>query len=139
MLLLIFAGTGGVVPRRAPSMLPPVYATLAGEAGVLALLGDPPRISRHGRAPQDSARPYLTWGLVVSTPENTLSETPSMDRATVQIDCWAMNSSEVVTLAQTVRDVMESVAHMTSVIVDEREAATKLYHIAMQFDWFLGR
>jgi hypothetical protein len=120
-------------------MLPPVYATLAGDTSILDLLGDPPRISRHGRAPQDSARPYVTWGLVVATPENTLSETPAMDRCTVQVDCWSMDSAEVVELAKAVRDLIEPVAHMTSVPVDEREAATKLYHMAMQFDWFLGR
>ena len=120
-------------------MLPPVYATLAADSGILDLLGDPPRISRHGRAPQDSARPYVTWGLVVGVPENTLSEAPGIDRCTVQVDCWSLDSSDAVELAQAVRDVIEPEAHMTAVIVDEREAGTKLYHIAMQFDWFLSR
>lgn len=120
-------------------MLPPVFATLAADSGVLDLLGDPPRVWRHGEAPQDTTRPYAAWHLVVGTPENTLSEAPGMDRCTVQIDCWSPTSAAVVVLAEAVRNAVEPLAHMTGVVVDERERATKLYHLAMQFDWWLSR
>jgi hypothetical protein len=120
-------------------MLPPVYATLATDSSAADLLGDPLRVWRHGAAPQGVSRPYVTWALVVATPENTLSETPGVDRCTVQIDCWSLQSAEVLQLASAVRDAVEPLAHMTGVVVDERERETKLYHMAMQFDWFLSR
>jgi hypothetical protein len=120
-------------------MLPPVYATLAADSGATDLLGDPPRVWRHGEAPQDGTRPYVTWNLVAGVPENTLSEGPGVDRCTIQIDCWSPTSAAVVVLAEAVRDAVEPLAHMTGVVVDERERATKLYHLAMQFDWWLSR
>jgi hypothetical protein len=121
-------------------MLPPVYNTLHGDAAVVALVGD--RIYRHGRAPQDVAHPYLTWFLVVGTPENTLSERPGMDRMQVQVDVWhggANGDKKVEQLAEAVRDAIEPWAHMVSQPVDEREAETRLWRQALVFDWFIPR
>lgn len=121
-------------------MLPPVYRTLRDSQAVVRLVGS--RIYRHGSAPQEQARPYLTWFLVSGTPENTLSELPSKDRATIQIDCWCGASDgdrQVEELATAVRDALEPVCHMTSVPSDGREPATKLWRMTLQFDWFIDR
>jgi hypothetical protein len=119
-------------------MLPPVYQILTQAPAVYSLVSD--RIYRHGSIPHDSAiSPYVTWQLVTGTPENTLSETPSMDRNTLQIDCWSLGDAQVETLAQAVRDAIEPVAHMTGVILDARETDTRLFRISLQFDWFLSR
>lgn len=124
------------------SFLPPIFETLRASPALVALLGDTIfRVFQHGSAPQDSAaiRPYVTWQLVSGVPENTLSELPSIDRQSVQIDCWADNGAGVNQLAQLVRDTIEPNAHMTGVIADYRETDTKLYRISLQFDWWQSR
>jgi hypothetical protein len=121
-------------------MLPPIFQTLKASETVKAIVGtNPPRIYRHGNAPQDTTRPYITWQLVSGVPENTLSELPGIDRATVQVDCWHPNDSGVETLAEAVRDAIEPFAHMTIVPIDLRDVETKLFRVMLQFDWFLDR
>lgn len=118
-------------------MLPPIYAVLKAAAQVASIVQT--RIFRHGNAPQGTTRPYVSWVLVAGTPANQLSGTPGHDRCTVQLDCWALTDREVEDLAVAVRAAMEPVAHLTSVIVNEREPETKLYRIALQFDYWLPR
>ncbi len=120
-------------------MFPPVFQTLKASADVKAVVGtNPPRIYRHGDAPQDVARPYITWQLVSGVPENNLSDTPPADRQTVQVDCWHQTDAGIEILAEAVRDAIEPTAHMTATLIDAREAETKLYRVSMQFD-FWGR
>jgi hypothetical protein len=121
-------------------MFPPVFDTLRGSGLVVSLLGDVPmRCYRHGQAPQAVAKPYVTWQIVSPTPENTLSELPSIDRVQVQLDCWSDDDAAVTTLAVAVRDAIEPYAHMTGGASDDYEPATKLYRVALQFDWWLPR
>jgi hypothetical protein len=124
------------------SMLPPIFNVLKNSAPVTALIGtNPVRAYRHGYAPQEPAtvRPYVTWQLVSGVPANTLSELPSIDQNTIQVDCWSEGDAQVETLAQAVRDAIEPHAHMTGVIIDSRETDTKLYRISLQFDWWQSR
>jgi hypothetical protein len=120
-------------------MLPPIFQTLKAAGAVTPLIGNPPRAYRHGAAPQDVIKPYVTWFIVGGVPENTMSETPQIDRLPVQIDCWHTTDSGVEALAVAVRDAMEGVTHMTGIILDEQEPETKLYRISMQFDYWLPR
>lgn len=121
-------------------MLPPVYNTLRASAALVALVDT--RIYRHGQAPQGVAAPYVTWSLITGTPENQLSGTPPVDSMTIQVDCWANGAAGdkgVETLADLVRDAMEPYAHMTGMPVDQRETETKLWRMALQFDWWMSR
>jgi len=121
-------------------ILPPVFQALKASTAVKNIVGtNPPRIYRHGVAPQDVTKPYVTWFVVTGVPENHLSGTPTTDRISVQVDCWHQTDQGVDTLAEAVRDAAEPSAHMTGIIINEREAETKLYRIAMQFDWFWPR
>lgn len=120
-------------------MLPPVFATLRASSAVVALLGDPPRVYRHGDAPQDGPRPYVAWSLISNLPENNLSDLPPVDHQVIQVDCWSKTDQEVEQLAIAVRDAIEPHAHMTGMPVNERERDTKLYRISLQFDWWLSR
>jgi len=126
-------------------MLPPIFTTLKASTDVKNIVGqNPPRIYRHGSAPE---RPdnlplsdaYITWFVVTDTPENNLSSLPPTDRVNVQIDCWHQTDAGIVLLATAVRDAMEPVAHMTGVPVDTKEIETKLYHMALTFDYWLDR
>ena len=120
-------------------MFPPVKQTLAASAAVTAIIGSDPRVFGRGNAPQDGTKPYVSWFIVTGTPENELSDVPGIDRQTIQVDVWSKDDDESRRLAVAVRDAIEPVAHMTGVVVDEREPETKLYRIGMQFDWWLPR
>lgn len=128
-------------------MLPPVWNVLRASPGVVDLVGL--RIWRGGTAPQDEARkavdqglPYITWFVVTTAPENTLSERPKGDTHVIQIDCWAGGrdgEEQVETLAKAVRDAIEPHAYQTGAPVDGREPATRLWRMALQFDWITIR
>jgi hypothetical protein len=120
-------------------MLPPIFQTLKAASAVTSLIGNPPRVYRHGAAPQDVIKPYVTWFIVGGVPENTMSETPQIDRLPVQIDCWHTTDSGVEVLAKAVRNAIEPEAHMIGIPIDEQEPETKLYRITLQFDWWLPR
>ena len=121
-------------------MKPPVFATLKASAAVKAIVGtNPPRIFRHGDAPQDTAKPYVTWEIEDIDPANNLSAVPVIDRVTVTLHCWHPTDAGIVLLVQTVRDAIEPHAHMVGAPVDEREPQTRLFHMATVFDWFVNR
>jgi hypothetical protein len=118
-------------------MLPPVYNTLRASSAVVQIVDD--RIWRHNIAPQDGARPYLTWFLVTNLPDNHLSGLPPSDHMTVQVDCWADSDEQAEELAIAVRDAIEPYAHMTGQPIDAREPGTKLWRMALEFDWIMLR
>jgi len=121
-------------------MFPTVFQTLKASEAVKAIVGtNPPRIYRHGNAPQDTAKPYVTWFSVTGTPENNLSDLPPMDRVQIQVDCYHQTDAGIELLAKAVRDAIEPSAHMTGTPFDGREPETKLYRVALTFDWFVGR
>ena len=121
-------------------MFPQVFQTLKASEAVKNIVGtNPPRVYRHGSAPQDTTRPYVTWFVVTGNPENTLSELPAVDRVQVQIDCWHQTDQGIELLALAVRDAVEPYAHMTSAPIDLREPETLLFRIALVFDWFVDR
>lgn len=119
-------------------MFPLVFTWLK-VAAVEAIIGSPPRAYRHGEAPQDTTRPYVTWALISSVPDNELSNLPPSDRWTIQIDCWHQTDAGVESLAQAVRDAMEPYGYLTSIPVNLRESETKLYRIGLQFDILQNR
>lgn len=126
-------------------MLPPVFQTLKLSEAVKAIVGtNPPRIYRHGSAPQRPdglplEQPYITWFAVTTSPDNTLSELPASDRIPIQIDCWHQTDAGIEALALAARDAIEPYAHMTGTPFDGREPETKLFRIALTFDWILYR
>lgn len=122
-------------------MLPPVFQTLKASSAVKAIVGtNPPRIYRHGAAPQDATKPYITWTLAGAAPANQLSGLPPIDAMIVQVDCWHPTDAGIELLAQAARDAIEPFAHLTGIPINQRElSSTKLYRIALQFDWWHHR
>lgn len=115
-------------------MLPPVFTWLKASSAVKTLIGNTPKAYRHGDAPQDVVAPYVTWAVVAGVPDNELSAVPVSDRYTIQVDCWSLTDKGVEDLAKAVRNAIEPYAHMTSIPVNNRDAETKLYRMALQFD-----
>jgi hypothetical protein len=144
-------------------MLPPIYVWLRASQPVQALIGqyqnnsigifdlgifdtgifdhsiEVIRAYRHGEAPQDTTRPYVTWSLVAGVPDNELSSVARGDRYTVQVDCWHQTDAGIEALAKAVRNAIEPNAHMTGIILNNRDPQTKLYRIALQFDVLQSR
>jgi hypothetical protein len=116
-------------------MLPPVASILRASAPVLAIVSD--RIFRHGDAPQNVTKPYITWSVSSDSPYNQLSDVASMDMVSIDVSCWHPTDSGAEDLAVLVSDAIERHAYMGSITVDEREPETKLYNITMQFDWHM--
>lgn len=126
-------------------MLPPVFQWLKASTDVKNIVGtNPPRIWRHGAAPQSNdgqaiGQPYISWFVATATPENNLSDTPPVDRQGVQVDCWHQTDAGVDRLAEAVRDALEPYCHMTGVIADLREPETRLYRMGLTFDIWHAR
>ncbi|ARP88621.1 hypothetical protein CAL13_08860 [Bordetella genomosp. 9] len=120
-------------------MLPPVFRLLAVPT-VSAIVGaDPVRIYRHGSAPQDVQKPYITWFSVDAQPYDQLSGPPCGDFDTVQIDCWSMDDEQVEALATAVRDALDAGGIANRLVIDQRETDTKLFRIAIQADFIRSR
>lgn len=133
--VLLGVTSGGTLVYVPAPLMPRIFEMISGDATCLALLGNPVRVYRHGRAPQDKPRAaYLTWFVVVGDPANNLSELPDIDRIAIQIDCWDVSDQRVEDLARAVRNALEPYGHMTGIDIDERETATKFYRVALQFD-----
>jgi hypothetical protein len=118
-------------------MLPPIFRILQSDARVAEIVGA--HIYRRGVAPPRQGQPYVTWFSVSSIPENTLSETPSKDRFTIQIDVWHGTDKGSEVLATAVRDALEPHCHQTGQPFDGRDPDTKLWRIALEFDFFVDR
>lgn len=118
-------------------MFPPIYALLKNSPTVASIVQT--RIYRHGRAPQNVDKPYVTWSVVAAAPANNLSSPPGHDLCSVQIDCWHPQDAGVQDLAEAVRDAMETESHMTALVANERDPETKVYRVALQFDYWLPR
>jgi hypothetical protein len=125
-------------------MFPPVFQWLKASPSVLNIVGNPPRIYRHGNAPQTTdgkamPNPYVTWFVPSSEAAGNLSGTPPVDRIGVQVDCWHQTDKGIELLALAVRDALEPHGTSTGVIADLREPETRLYRIGLTFDFWHGR
>lgn len=118
-------------------MLPNVYETLRSNSTVLSTVAN--RIYRHGSAPQNVAKPYITWVLGSGNPENNISTAPCSDRDMVQIDCWSESDEQVETIAYAVRSALDSQLIANRMVVNNRENDTKLYRIAIEADFIRSR
>lgn len=114
-----------------------VYQVLRGNSTVVNTVGT--RIYRHGSAPQDVVKPYITWFVVTGQPEDVLNAPPCHDRDTIQIDCWSETDTGVETLAYAVRAALDSQLISNRIIIDTRENDTKLYRMSIEADFIASR
>lgn len=120
-------------------MLPAIFPLLKNAPAVTALIGTAPvRVYRHGSAPQDVVRPYVTWSVPGGAPENTF-EGADADDFRVQVDCWSDNDTQIETLAAAVRAALEPAAHLVAYLADERDFDTQRFRISFAFDFIQPR
>lgn len=118
-------------------MLPNVYATLRANSTIVSTVAT--RIYRHGSAPQDVAKPYITWSMVAGTPYDNVSTAPCADRDLCQIDCWSETDNQIETLAYAVRAALDSAGISNRIVINLRETDTKLYRIGLEADFISSR
>jgi hypothetical protein len=118
-------------------MLPAVYQLLRDSSAVTAAVGT--RIYRHGDAPQDVTRPYITWSVISGAPENALDEAPRIDNQTVQVNVWHDSDTGIETLAKDVRDAIEAEHHITQGPTNSRDPETMRYRISFIFTFWNHR
>jgi len=118
-------------------MLPNIYAVLRTNTTVVNTVST--RIYRHGSAPQDVLKPYITWFLLSNMPEIQLSGTPCHDMDVVQVDVWSETDQGIETLAYAARAAFDNAGHAARVIQDLRETETNLYRISLEVDIIQSR
>jgi hypothetical protein len=118
-------------------MLPPVYATLKNNSTVFGIVGN--RIYLHGEAIQNTDKPYVVWQLISGIPQNTMSENPNIDAYSIQVDCYHQSATGILNLAEAVRNALQGYAHATNIPINNRDLDTKLFRMAIDFDWWYAR
>lgn len=118
----------------------PVFKILFDDADAKLLLGDNPmRVTPWDEAPQNIDKPYVTYTLFNGDPQNTMNTVPKVDNLGTQVDVWAPTGAECLAVAKVVRDALEPHGHMTSISNTQKDLATKLYRLRMDFDFFTFR
>lgn len=121
-------------------MISPVFEALNASSVVKSLLGNKPlRVFPWGEAPQNVAKPYVTYGVVNGTPQNNLDCPPRIDQLGTDIDIWALTGRSCEDCYKAIRDVLEPLGHMTRFHSLIRDPETKLYNIKLEFDFWTGR
>lgn len=117
--------------------VPAVRALLKTGAGVL-------RFYAWGMAPQPPIYPYAVWRYAAGTPENYLGDRPDIDSQTLQVDVYAADvpgqrSEKARQIAETLRDAIEPVAHITSWRGESRDPGTQAYVFTFDVDFWTPR
>lgn len=124
-------------------MYPPLYATIKGNAGVKAVLGNSPRVYPHGRSPAPSdplyAVPYAVFQMINGTPENYLTCLPDVDDFTMQIDVYGLTVDSATDGARALRDAIEPVAYVARWGGQFKDPDTNLFRYSFDVDWLTPR
>ena len=121
------------------SMFPPIFATAAAAAPVVALLGSPLRFFLFGEATQSTAKPYAVWQTVTGYPANYLGQRPDLDRYTTQVDVYATTVSSARAVADALRQAFEGVAYITSWRGERKDPTTNNFNVSFDVEWHVPR
>lgn len=119
-------------------MLPEVF-NLLNTSDIRDFVGQsPPRIYKHGTAPQGVAAPYITWS-TSGTPEDVL-DTPLVDNNSVRVNIWSKNDGsggrEADRLADAVRAAIEAAHHQVTGFSDGHDFETQRYRLSLTFTYW---
>lgn len=121
-------------------MYPPIFAVVAANTAVRALLGvSPVRFYPFGEADPVPPYPYAVWQTVYGSPQNYVNQAPDVDSFGVQIDVYARDASGAREVATAIRDAIESSAHVTAYNGEFRDPVTRSYRVSFTADWIVNR
>lgn len=122
------------------SVIPPVQAILKASSALSAIT---PRVYWRQAVPESVAAPYVTWAVVVSTPENTLDTPSPIDSYRVQVDCWApfgsTGATQVIAMADAVRAAFEIAHRCLGIVSDDPDNEAKLCRVSQHFELDIPR
>lgn len=117
-------------------MFPNVYQLLHTAAAVTAIVGD--RIGAFGSVEPTEQRPYITWEVTSGSAENVLEGgTAAFDPVSVQVNCVAKEQATCANLAKAARAALESGCLYMGIAEQGQDTETKLYRVALNFDFIL--
>lgn len=99
----------------------------------------PARIYDFGEAPQGTDAAYITFFQVTDQPHEQISGAPCSDNVTMQVDCYSKDRAECRAMAVSVRRIFDGLGHSNRMIIQAREADTKLYRISFEVEIFENR
>lgn len=120
-------------------MFSPAVLLARGSASVIAVFGDPERISDFGDAPQAGAKPYAVVQTTSGGPENYLNQRPDADSIGDQIDVYASTMKAAKAGGRALVELFEVHGHVTSALATSREPDTKLWRIHFTVDFKTNR
>lgn len=121
-------------------MIAPIFSVCAASPDVISLLGrSPTRLYPFGMQDDAVIYPYAVWQNIGGGPENYLNQRPDADTFTLQVDVYADSPDEVVSVAQALRDAIETRANITRWGNQEQDAETKRYRYSFDVDWTVTR
>ena len=85
-----------------------LFDEMKGDAGINAIVGtgDDSRIFP-GIPPPDATAPFISFRRISYLRLNALSGPQALARPTFQVDCWANNNEDMVTLSEAVRSLLD--------------------------------
>lgn len=120
-------------------MFSPAFEIAKASAGVIAVLGNPPRFYGFGDAVQDGAKPYAVHQTISGSPENYLNQRPDQDTLIVQVDVYAKTPQLAKQVVTALVDAFEPVAYVTSWNGEFRDPDTKLWRISFTVEFMTDR
>lgn len=118
-------------------MIPDIYNLLKDSAPITNIVGN--RIYKTTGPQNVSLDSYIIWKLPFILPENTISETPDIDRVVIEVICYHVEDKNLTVLTKAVRDSLELVCYMIQSSFNDRDEKTKLYSSSSTFEYLLNR
>lgn len=88
-------------------MIEDALVTIASaDAGVSALIGDPPRFYA-GLAPEQPTYPYCVYYLISGQTPNAMGQSTDLERRRYQVDCWGKTATDAITLADAIEKAFD--------------------------------
>lgn len=125
------------------AMHPPFFR-LVNVPTVQAVFGaNPMAVFEFGKADEDVIKAnggvYATFQTVNGFPENNLSDRPTMDDWTIQVDVFGRTSEEAELGAKVLRDAVELDAHVSRFLPQGKDEPTKKYRYSFDVDFLTAR
>lgn len=117
-------------------MAAPVYSTLIASGAVTALVST--RVYEDA-APQDVAKPYITFSYSGGLTNNYLGDLPGIDNLVVQIEITALTAASRAAIMAAVIAALDPVANMVSQPMTIWEFETKTYRLMLEYSFWVGR
>lgn len=111
----------------------PFYKIAASDSGVLALLGDPPRLYPGGAA-ERGTYPYAAF-TTAAEPGNYLAAVPDTQGITVTVDVWDTDLDRLDQVVATLQTAVQQHCYVLTVLELGRDPETRAYRTRMTLDW----